>query len=200
MQKKLIAELIGTFVLCLVVLLASNASNFIVPVPVMAGLTVGLFVYTIGSLSGCHLNPAVTIGILSLGKIGNFEAAKYISAQVIGAVFALATVSVLVITTPSSVSLIGNITIIPGEIIGAAILTLGIASVVYGKISDASIGIVIGGSLVLGALVAGLMDAPGFLNPAVAFASKSISLSTIFAPVMGGVLGMQIYKYLINKN
>ncbi len=198
--KKIIAETLGTFTLCLAVLLSANTINFPVPIPVIAGLTVGVFVYTIGAISGCHLNPAVTLGLLSLRKIEPTVASKYIVGQTIGAVLALITAIVIGFQITGSTDLIGELTIIPGEIIGTAILTFGIASVVFGKISDGAAGAVIGGSLALGAFIAGLMGAPGFLNPAVALASKSLSLITLLSPIIGAIIGMQTYKFLVKKN
>jgi len=199
--KKIIAESLGTFTLAFAVLLSATATNFPVPVPVIAGLTLGLFVYTIGSISGCHLNPAVTLGLLSIKKIKPRESFMYIVAQLVGALFALFSVVVLGIQIPaqSNIFLIDPI-IMAGEIIGTTILTFGIASVVFGKISDGAAGAVIGGSLALGAFIAGIIGAPGYLNPAVALAFESLSISTLVAPIIGGILGMQIYKFLVSKN
>jgi len=57
---------------------------FPVPTPIVAGLTLGLLVYTIGPISGCHINPAVTTGLFSIGKLEAPAAGGYIVAQVIG--------------------------------------------------------------------------------------------------------------------
>ena len=95
--QKIIAESLGTFTLAFAVLLSATATNFPVPVPIMAGLVLGLFVYTIGSISGCHLNPAVTLGLLSIKKIKPKESFIYIVAQLVGALFALFSVIVLCI-------------------------------------------------------------------------------------------------------
>ena len=198
--KKLFAEALGTFTLAFAVLLASSSTTFPIPVPVMAGLVVGLFVYTIGSISGCHLNPAVTLGILSLRKIKLNEAAFYIIAQTIGAIIALLAALALGTQINGVNILLFDPLVLAGEIVGTALLTFGIASVVYGKISDGAAGAVIGSSLILGAFTASLIGAPGFLNPAVALAAKSLSISTLIAPILGGILGMQIYKYLLGKN
>lgn len=65
-NKKLLAEGFGTFILTLTAMF-SILGSFDVPTPVLVGLTLMLFVYTIGSLSGAHLNPAVTVGLWSFG-------------------------------------------------------------------------------------------------------------------------------------
>lgn len=196
--KKLLAETLGTFTLTFAVLLSSTSNNFPIPVPVVAGLTVGIFVYTIGQLSGCHLNPAVTIGLLSIKKITPIEAAKYILVQLVGALLALSAITMMGTNISTPIGL-GDKYVLIGEIVGTAILTFGIASVVFGKVADGAKGAVIGGSLILGACVAGLMGAPGFLNPAVALGAKSLSFPVLIGTIAGGIIGMQLYKYLIEN-
>lgn len=197
--KKLLAETLGTFTLVFAVLLASSASNFPIPVPVIAGLVVGIFVYTIGAISGCHLNPAVTIGLLSINKIKAPDALFYIISQTVGAILALIIATQLG-NQITGIPALNNPLVLSGEILGTAILTFGIASVVFGKVSDGAAGAVIGGSLILGAFLASLVGAPGFLNPAVAVAAKSLTITTLIGPIVGGILGMQIYKFIASKN
>ena len=83
--KALAAEFFGTFGLALGVLISVSNPAFPVPTPIIAGLTLGLFVYTIGPISGCHINPAVTIGLASIGQIEIPKAVTYIVAQFAGA-------------------------------------------------------------------------------------------------------------------
>lgn len=193
--KKLIAEVIGTFTLVFAVLLASNTPAFPVPVPIIAGLVVGLFVYSIGHISGCHLNPAVTLSLVSIRKIKPVESVQYIIAQVIGAVLALAAVSSIGIQVETAMGLNDPMVLI-GEIVGTAILTFGIAAVVFGKVTSGASGAVIGASLSLGAFLAVLIGAPGFLNPAVALGALSLTPFTLIGPILGGMIGMLLYKFL----
>ena len=95
MIKKLFAEFIGTLWLVLggcgsAVLAASipelDAGIGFVGVSLAFGLTVLTMVYTIGSISGCHLNPAVTIGLAIAGKIERKLVLPYIVTQVIGGI------------------------------------------------------------------------------------------------------------------
>ncbi len=201
-SKKLLAELIGTFSLTLVVLLSQTGNNFPIITPVLAGLTLGLFVYSLGNISGCHINPAVTLGLLSIKKINLPEAIKYIVAQCIGALLALG----LMLALGSDLTLfqwLGSknayTSVFLGEIIGTAFFTFGIAAVVLGKITDSVKGVIIGGSLVLGASIASIIGAPGFLNPAVALGSNSLTLTTLLGPIIGSVIGMQLYQFLITE-
>ncbi|MCB0628512.1 MAG: aquaporin Z [Saprospiraceae bacterium] len=92
-MKKLIAEFIGTLWLVLggcgsAVLAAAFPDLGIgfVGVALAFGLTVLTMVYTIGHVSGCHLNPAVTLGLWVGGRVDAKDLLPYIVAQVLGAI------------------------------------------------------------------------------------------------------------------
>ena len=146
-MKKYIAELLGTFTLALTVGL-SLAGAFPPATPILAGLVLGLFVYTIGSISGTHINPAVTIGAWSIKKIGGKDALWYIIAQFIGAALAMFVVSKTVGMPHIVVTATWGIVL--AELVGTFFFTFGIASVIYGKTPSDLSGVVIGGSLLLG--------------------------------------------------
>ncbi len=99
MAKKLIAELLGTFWLvfggCGAAVLAaafggtdSNLGIGLVGVSFAFGLTVLTMAYAIGHVSGCHLNPAVTLGLVAGKRHPAGEAVPYIVAQTVGAAIA----------------------------------------------------------------------------------------------------------------
>ena len=92
-MKKVIAEFIGTFWLVLggcgsAVLAAAYPELGIgfVGVSIAFGLTVVTMAYAIGHISGCHLNPAVSIGLWIGGRFDKKEVLPYIAAQVLGAI------------------------------------------------------------------------------------------------------------------
>ena len=92
MIRKFLAEMTGTMVL---VLMGCGAAIFnsggtsevswVLTVSFAFGLSVIAMAYTIGQVSGCHINPAITLGALICGRIKSTEAAIYIIAQIIGA-------------------------------------------------------------------------------------------------------------------
>lgn len=200
MYKKYLAEGLGTFALSFVVLEAVTSSlDLPVAIPVIAGLTLGLFVYTIGAISGCHLNPAVTLGLLSVKKISPKDAGLYIVSQLLGAVIALSVAkAVFTIESPLTADVF-TLPVFLAEMLGAFFFSFGIASVVYGKVQDTASGLVIGGSLLLGVLIASLAGASGILNPAVALALNSISITYVLAPIVGAVLGFQAYRFIVER-
>ena len=91
MRKKFLAELVGTFVLvfggCGSAVLAGEKIGF-AGVSLAFGLSLLAMVYAIGPISGCHINPAVTVGLLVSKKTEAKYAVGYIVAQIVGAVLA----------------------------------------------------------------------------------------------------------------
>ena len=88
-MKKYAAEMFGTFALVLVgvgsaVIAGSVVGNL--GVALAFGLVLLVLAYAIGDVSGCHVNPAVTVGVLAAGKMPAREAIIYIVAQCIGAI------------------------------------------------------------------------------------------------------------------
>jgi aquaporin Z len=90
-MKRYVAELVGTFVLvfggCGSAVLAGDKIGF-AGVSFAFGLSLLAMVYAIGPISGCHLNPAVTVGVLLSKKMQPRDALGYLVAQVIGAMLA----------------------------------------------------------------------------------------------------------------
>jgi aquaporin Z len=90
-MKEYLAELVGTFVLVFggvgSAVLAGGKIGF-VGVSFAFGLSLLAMVYTIGPISGCHINPAVTIGLLLHRKIAVRKASGYIAAQIAGSIIA----------------------------------------------------------------------------------------------------------------
>jgi aquaporin Z len=96
--KKLVAEFIGTFWLVLggcgsAVLAAAfpDVGIGLLGVALAFGLTVLTMVFAIGHISGCHLNPAVSIGLWAGGRFPASELVAYIAVQVLGGILGAAT-------------------------------------------------------------------------------------------------------------
>jgi len=95
LTKKLVAEFIGTFWLVFggtgSAVIAAGFPEIgigLLGVALAFGLTVLTMVYVIGPISGCHLNPAVTIGLWAGGRIESKDLLPYILSQVAGAIVA----------------------------------------------------------------------------------------------------------------
>src|SRR5215210_8418472 len=90
-MKRYLAEFVGTFVLvfasCGSAVLAGDKIGFL-GVSLAFGLTLLTMAYAIGPISGCHINPAVTVGLLVSKKMDSRDVAGYIVAQIIGGILA----------------------------------------------------------------------------------------------------------------
>lgn len=91
-MKKYLAEMVGTLVLVLMgcgTAVSLNCTNgdaaSVVGTALAFGLAVVAMAYTIGGISGCHINPAITLGCLLTGRISGKDAGMYILFQIIGA-------------------------------------------------------------------------------------------------------------------
>jgi aquaporin Z len=96
-MKKYLAEMVGTMVLVLMgcgaaVSLSCNPADpaSVVGTAMAFGLSVVAMAYTIGGISGCHINPAITLGVFLSGRMSGKDAAMYIIFQIIGGIIGAA--------------------------------------------------------------------------------------------------------------
>ncbi|MBQ2507092.1 MAG: MIP family channel protein [Bacteroidaceae bacterium] len=113
-MKKYLAEMLGTMVLVLMgcgaaVSLGCTSNDpalasTVVGTALAFGLAVVAMAYTIGGTSGCHINPAITLGCLLSGRIGGKDAVMYMVFQVIGAIIGSAILYLVTTTSGTAVS------------------------------------------------------------------------------------------------
>lgn len=114
-MKKYLAEMIGTMVLVLMgcgsAVFAGASQPFsavgTLGVAFAFGLSVLAMVYTIGKISGCHINPAITLGMLLSKKISGKDAGMYMIFQVIGAIIGSSILYILAKDSSSTTTLTG---------------------------------------------------------------------------------------------
>lgn len=105
-MKKYFAELFGTFVLTFLGCGAAVSLNCgadtasVVGTAIAFGLSVVAMAYTIGGISGCHINPAITLGVYLSGRMNAKDCGMYMIFQVIGAIIAAALLALIVSTDP----------------------------------------------------------------------------------------------------
>ncbi len=213
---KYIAELIGTFALVLFgsmsVTLYARADNLgSLTIAFAHGFTLLILVYSIGPISGCHINPAVTIGAWIARKISSFEGVMYIIFQLLGAALAgVVHVAILPANTPAKFGVpivaAGNE---PTGLVIEAILTFFLVFTIFGtamnpKSPPGVAGVAIGMALTLGLIMGGPITG-GALNPARWFGPAIAANSLgqwwvyIFGPIIGGGLAAYLYSTLFMK-
>ena len=195
-----IAEAIGTFALvfagcgAIVVNDLFGAPLGHTGISVVFGLIVMAMIYSIGNISGAHINPAVTLGFFFAGRIQKEEILPYISSQLIGAILAagllkmlFSTHETLGATLPSG----GVINAYVFEIVLSFFLMFVILNVSTGHMEKGIMaGVAIGGTVALEALMGGPVSGAS-MNPARSLGPALVSgnLSTLWiyltAPIIG---------------
>jgi len=176
-MRNYVAEAVGTFALVFIGIgaIANNNTGDIL-VPAFAhGLTVMVMVFAVGAVSGCHINPAVSISLLLDGKISPVQTAGYVLSQLIGAT--LAALLAWPVFTYGAVAL-GSPVLNPGFNYGQAFIcefvgTFFLMLVIYGvavapKSVHPGAAIAIGMTVTAGIFLAGPISGAAF-NPARSF-------------------------------
>lgn len=215
--KKCIAEFIGTFTLVFVACGvaakvgcdASFGSGYIITA-LAFGLVIVAMAYSIGNISGCHINPAVSIAMLISGKMTAKEFAAYVVSQFLGAI-AGAALLIPFVGVSSGLGANGLFNNSVGlsiliEIILTFIFVIAILGVTSKVENGAVAGIVIGLSLTLVHLI-GIAFTGTSVNPARSFGPALFAggdaLANVWvfivAPLIGGALAALCYKFLDSK-
>ncbi|MCA9333131.1 aquaporin [Candidatus Saccharibacteria bacterium] len=192
----LLAEFFGTFVLTAAVLGMITKIGIPFFAAATAGITLALMVLLIGKISGSHVNPAVTFGLWSVKKIQTNQAIVYIAVQFLGALSALRLGEYFL--DKQLVALAGTTVdwrVFIAESVGTFIFTFGIAAAISQGAQDGKLAAAIGMSLFVGIVIAS-MASNGILNPAVAVGLRSVNVSYLVGPLVGSLLGMNIYEYV----
>jgi aquaporin Z len=217
-MKKYFAELVGTFALTLlgcgtaVSLNCGSDTASVVGTAIAFGLAVVAMAYTIGGISGCHINPAITLGVFLNGGISGKDCGMYMVFQTIGAILASCVLYLLVSTSPELA--LGTTTganacsgTVTNGLIAEIVLTCLFVLVVLGATSKTNgatnnfAGLAIGLSLILIHLVGihytGTSVNPArSIGPALFEGGKALAQLWVFivGPFVGAALAAGIWK------
>ncbi len=228
-MKKYLAEVLGTFILVLfgcgsAVVLGGLSAGIgggtigVLAIAMAFGLALLAAATIIGRISGCHINPAVSIAMLMVKKINIKDFFAYVVAQVIGAFLAIGVIFVVNMSTLGNVLYeldsfgangYGDLSSVglnlPGAIIVELILTFVFVSVVLAVANNKSEkshgGVIIGAALVLvhivGIPLTGTSVNPArSLAPAVFTGGEALAQVWVFilVPLVGAVLAALVYN------
>ena len=218
-MKKYIAEFIGTFIL---VFMGCGSAMFLgcevegghLAVALTFGLAIVATAYVIGSVSGCHINPAVSLAMLICKKINMTDFGGYVGAQVLGALAGAGMLKMLTsfgitdLTGALGSNGVVNAGGIGGALIVEVILTFIFIFTILGVTSSADngrvAGIVIGLTLVfvhiVGIPLTGTSVNPArSIGPALLAGGDALKNVWVFilAPLVGAALAAGVFNYVI---
>ena len=214
-MRKYIAELIGTFALifcgtgAIVINQETHGSVTHAGIAITFGLIVMAMIFSLGKISGAHLNPAVTIAFTMDRRFELNQVLPYILSQLAGGFLASALLKFLFplnTTLGGTVPLGSEMQSFVLELILTFLLMLVILSVAKGSKEDGMLaGIAIGSTVLLEAMFAGPVSGAS-MNPARSITPAIISAHTehiwiyIFAPIIGASLAVPVFKLLNPSN
>lgn len=217
--RPLVAEFLGVFMYTFIgagaIILNTYRDGIIglVGIAVASGLAFAIAVTAALHVSGGHINPAITIGLWSVGRIGWKQAALYVVAQLLGAVVAALALKGLFPAGAATVAQLGtprlatDTTFTQGVLV-EAVLTFFLAYAVMATAVDAAgakvAGWAIGLTVAMGIMAGGGITG-GAMNPARAFGPALVSSAWLsqlvywIGPILGAVAAMQVYERLLLK-
>ena len=222
-MKKYFAECVGTFVLTFLgcgtaMFLGCGTPAGVVGTAIAFGLAVVAMAYTIGEISGCHINPAITLGVALSGRMSWKDACGYWIGQVIGGILAGAVLLLLtkVVAAPDLTGGLGSNGVANAGGVGGAFLVEVIATFLFVLVvlgtTDAKFGagkpagLAIGLSLILVHLVCinltGTSVNPArSIGPALFAGGDALKDVWVFicAPLVGGALSACVWKAMVPK-
>ena len=222
-MKKYIAECIGTFVLTLLgcgtaMFLGCGTPAGVVGTAIAFGLAVVAMAYTIGGISGCHINPAITLAVAISGRMSWKDACGYWVGQILGGIVAGAVLLLLtkVVAAPDLTGALGSNGVANAGGLGGAFLVEVLATFIFvlvvlgttdGKVGAGNFaGLAIGLSLILVHLVCinltGTSVNPArSIGPAIFAGGQALKDVWVFivAPLVGGALSAVVWSAIAPK-
>ena len=217
MSKKLIAEVLGTLILvlfgCGSAVIAGDAIGF-TGISLAFGLAIVAAAYGIGAISGAHLNPAVSFGMVAAGRMSVGEAITYSIAQTIGAIVGAAILYIIASGSAGwaggmgangyGVGYLGEYSAL-SALVFEFVMTFIFVTVILGAtgkgaaagFAGLAIGLTLAAIHLVGINVTGVSVNPArSIGPALFSGGASIAQLWVFilAPLTGGVLAGVVYK------
>ena len=222
LASKLLAELIGTFALVFIgagaASIVGSAAGFggLTAVAFAHGLTLMVFICAYGRISGGHMNPAVTVGVLAVGAITAAEAAGYIVSQIVGGVAGAILLRVVLggvatgLGTPelahglvlagTPVTITPEIGFIVEAVLAFFLVTVVLSTAVAGRAAHLA-PVAIGLTLVFNILMGGALTGAAFnparaLGPMIVTGNLSDAWLYVLAPIVGAIIAAVVHTGL----
>lgn len=223
--RPLVAEFIGVFMLVFIgggaivvntfTSAASGSGSGLAGIAAAHGLALAIAVTATLGISGGHINPAVTVGLWSVGRIDSRKAGLYVVAQLAGAALAAVLVKALLPAGAGQVAQLGALTFGDQTSFGQGLLVEAVLTFLLAfsfmatavdprapKIGGFGIGLTLWMCILVGGPLTGAgLNPARWFGPALVAGYWKASVAYIVGPLVGAVIAMQVYeKVLLAKD
>lgn len=190
-----VAEFLGTGILVMIALILGQTTAVSYFIATSLAFTAAAVYMLFNMVSGAHTNPAITFGMWTARKIGTLRGITYVAAQLLGGVASWQLFQYLTNHTLTAKSTTFSTPVFLSEVVGTAVLAMAFTAAISRRVEALYSGVMIGAAYFVGVVVAATASA-GYINPAIAIGSRAWSAAYVLGPLVGGLLGVNIYNYL----
>ncbi|MBX4197326.1 aquaporin [Candidatus Saccharibacteria bacterium] len=190
-----VAEFLGTGVLVMIALILGQTTAVSYFIATSLAVTAAVVYMLFNMISGAHTNPAITFGMWTARKIGTLRGITYVAAQLLGGVASWQLFQYLTNHALTARSTTFSTPVWLAEVVGTGILAMAFTAALSRRIEALYSGLMVGAAYFVGIVIAATASS-GYINPAIALGSRAWSAAYILGPLVGGLLGVNIYNYL----
>ncbi|HEU5004792.1 MAG TPA: aquaporin [Candidatus Saccharimonadales bacterium] len=190
-----LGEFLGTATLVMVALALSEITSVSYFVATSVAATLGVVYMMFSGLSGAHVNPAITFGMWTARRVTTLRAVSYIVAQLVGGFASWQLYQYFTDHKLQARTASWNWRVLLAEAVGTLVLSMGFAAAITRGFNALESALTYATALFAGIMIAATAAA-GFLNPAVALGLRSFDWVYILGPLLGALVGVNLYTYL----
>ena len=192
-----LAEFVGTGVLVMVALILGQTTAVSYFIATSLAVTAAAVYLLFSAVSGAHANPAITFGMWTARKIGTLRGITYIAAQLLGGLVAWQLFQYLTNHVTQAKNVPFSTPVWLAEVVGTGILALAYTAAVKRGVAVLNSAIAVGAAYFVAILIAATASA-GYVNPAIALGSRAWSGVYVLGPLVGGLIGVNLYTFFFN--
>jgi len=191
-----VTEFIGTGMLVMIALILgqTTAVSYFIATSLAVAATAVFMLFS--NISGAHANPAITFGMWTARRIGTLRGISYVAAQLLGGVASWQLFQYLTNHTLTARSAAFSTPVWLAEVVGTAVLAMAFAAALSRRFETLVSGVMVGAAYFVGVVIAATASS-GYINPAVALGSRAWSAAYVLGPLVGGLIGVNLYTYVM---
>jgi glycerol uptake facilitator-like aquaporin len=194
-----LAEFLGTGILVMVALILGQTTAVSYFIATSLAITATIVYMIFSTVSGAHTNPAITFGMWTARRIGTLKGITYVAAQLLGGIAAWQLFQYLTNHTLPARTVSFSTPVWLAEVVGTGILALAFTAAWNKGVETLNSAISVGAAYFVGILIAATASS-GYINPAIALGFRSWSAAYILGPLVGGLIGVNLYSYLFGAS